>query len=126
MSTTEVLRRMLDERGVKWHNRDSESDHDDCLVFKTWWKGNLFYEESYPNGDSYTLLEARAVEGITPEQAIEATLGRETCHLIDTQFPTGDDSYFKACSGCGFWIYNRYNWEDTRFCPHCGRKVVDE
>lgn len=62
----------------------------------------------------------------TDSERTSDELGRGTCRLIDTQFPTGDDSYFKACSGCGFWIYNRYSWENTRFCPHCGRKVVDE
>lgn len=124
---TETLRAMLDERGVRWHNRDSESDPDDCLVFKTWWKGNFFYEELYPNGDSYTLLEARAVEHITPEQAVEATLGRGTCH------DKGNIERF-ICSECGCRLdLQDDDWEATmwldgaamvpNFCPNCGRRV---
>lgn len=114
MTPNETLRAMLDERGVEWRGADRD--------VRTWFDvdGILWFVLEHSDGN----LSANAVF-LTPEQAIAATLGPGTCHLIDTQFPTGDDSYFKACSGCGFWIYNRYNWENTRFCPHCGRKVVD-
>ena len=131
MTATERLRELLNERGVKWHNRDSEGDHGDCRVFKTWWKGNLFYEESYPNGDSYTLLEARAVEGITPEQAVEATLGRGTCHDIGTFKSWG----LFTCSNCSIVVQLNAAKDapeigknvPLKFCPSCGRRLeVDE
>lgn len=113
MSAIDELCRMLDERGVEYEGGERSLRWRDRY-------GIMMQAFPLANGEL-----GMGVWSCTPEQAIAATLGAGTCHLIDTQFPTGDDSYFKTCSGCGFWIYNRYNWEKTRFCPHCGRKVVD-
>lgn len=61
----------------------------------------------------------------TPEQAIDATLGRGTCH-------NAAPSYLDfLCSECGFVHYHS-DTNDTgdgnewRYCPNCGRKVVDD
>ena len=92
-------------------------------MFKTWWKGNLFYEESYPDGDSYTLLEARAVEHLTPEQAVEATLVRGTCKVMRVN---GFMEYIE-CSECGYRLFDS-GWIDIsewNFCPNCGRRIVE-
>ena len=55
--------------------------------------------------------------GVAPAQAIEATLGRVTCHNVwDTKL-TGRLRF--QCSGCG-----AVSVEITpRFCPNCGREV---
>lgn len=32
-----------------------------------------------------------------------------------------------TCSECGsWWMYPPYHLGDARFCPHCGRKVIEE
>lgn len=66
------------------------------------------------------------IVGITdPQQAIEATMGRGTCH------DTGESRVFH-CSECGFGLEDVYVENEhayppegfPRFCPWCGRKVV--
>lgn len=70
---------------------------------------------------------------ITPEQAVEATLGRGECRSVCNSV-----SEF-TCSECGFncdltsWI-SLFDGDDGRhrhhhhgmpnYCPNCGRKVV--
>ena len=44
------------------------------------------------------------------ELGIEATLGRETCQIVEGK-----------CDKCGAIVYDRPN-----FCGNCGRKVADE
>ena len=74
MTATEELRRMLDERGVEWwpmhdveagyyQDRDTEFVIDGKKYTAHEWGGRL------------------TVYGLTPEQAIAATLGRGTCHM---------------------------------------------
>lgn len=69
MSTTEVLRRMLDERGVEWGANDT------YRLLVTSWKD--------ASGHSWAFMEHRdgsfsklTAYHLTPEQAIAATLGR--------------------------------------------------
>lgn len=71
-SVTEELRAMLDERGVEW--------------WEGWDKDQTLFDGA--NGvrwtADYTLGELflRSVLPITPEQAIEATLGAGTCREV--------------------------------------------
>ena len=57
---------------------------------------------------------------ITPEQAIEATLGRGECHreCYDIDMLDGERSYW--CSTCHS---KRIRYGD-KYCPNCGAKVV--
>lgn len=67
MASTEVLRAMLDERGVKWTDHGYENH--------IWWKGFdgvRWHAENRPCVDGWR-VKVEAV--ITPEQAIAATLG---------------------------------------------------
>ena len=75
---------------------------------------------------------------VTPEQAIAATLGAETCHNASKVMDEHGQARF-ACSECGAWIDSRMLWNPEyrngespwvndcklNFCPNCGRKVVD-
>lgn len=130
MTATDELRRLLDERGVEWHSQDSASDYHDCIVFRTWWNGNCFYEELYHNGDSYTILDLRSIENITPEQAVETTLGRGECKWSYEQTDDGDEYDHKWVTYCG-WEWDAEGSDELqangrRYCPHCGGRIVKE
>lgn len=114
MTVTEELRRMLDERGVEW---TSERVSDGVLFTFT------------KDGRTYSVF-ARDMAGLemwsqylTPAQAIEATLGRGTCHNLKASWP----SLFE-CDECGYSNDDMYYGSEWRFkfCPNCGAKVVDE
>ena len=108
MSATDELRRLLDERGVEY---------------------NVVPEDAYSReyikiGNIEILTNDRdevAVYNITPEQAVDATLGRGTCRDMGR--------YCFTCSECG-WIANEPHHMLGGFypsyCPSCGRKVVGE
>ena len=108
MSATDELRCLLDERGVEY--LDSEDDT------------TIYYADS---GYRYT-YNVNPESGwaqlfgyhLTPEQAIEATLGSGECEDVSTQ-----DGRF-ICSICGCKV-----WEDAidngmlSYCPDCGLAV---
>ena len=111
MTATDELRRLLDGRGVEW-------------------RGGLL-TETMVEADGLDLLYVALPDGrvralirnyLTPEQAIEATLGRGECRN-------------KATSPLTFWCDQcdcaAEGWVDVggtlingfRYCPNCGRKV---
>lgn len=116
MTATDELRRMLDERGVEWSAPNSimaELNRDLALRMTYW--GDTFQFcaiENYGGGLS--------LSDLTPQQAIEATLGRGTCKDVGR--------YCFSCSECG-WVANEPHhvlggfWPN--YCPNCGRKVVE-
>ena len=127
MSATERLRELLDERGVEWSSPSGlNSRFADSITFI----GNGAVVSEIDGSD---LLRIN-FDG-TPEQAVEATLGRGTCRSVCNSV-----SEF-ACSECGFrcdltsWI-SLFDSDDGRhrhhhhgmpsYCPNCGRKVVGE
>ena len=72
MTATEILRRLLDERGVEWRKAPhySGESHDNETIFEG--NGIEWYTNDHMNGR----LGLRALRyEVTPEQAIEATLG---------------------------------------------------
>lgn len=104
-SATDELRRMLDERGVKWHGD-----------IATYW-GDFDAVESvfYDNA-----LEV-ALYGVSPQQAIDATLGRGTTTRTG-KHRTKYGRRIPVCERCGYGIGDmRWN-----YCPSCGAEVVDE
>ena len=128
MSATDELRRLLDERGVEWRRTPhySSESQDNETVFAG--DGIEWYANDHLNGR----LGLRALRyEVTPEQAIDATLGRGTCHDIAETPNYRNKTEFK-CSECGY-EYNAtggfgcdYGDEpDFRYCPNCGRKVVE-
>lgn len=112
MTATEELRRLLDERGVRWGAEESELDH------VTTWNANggqaMFYESKTTNPN---LLQVNYYD-LTTEQAVEATLGRGTCRMTEQ-----DDGFgWWECSECGGILPAP---DIINYCPNCGRKVVD-
>ncbi len=128
------LREGLRKRGESWHKWPDEDS--------TTWQAY-----SNPHTATESMDGTLIVTGLTPAQAISATLGAGTCH--NTQFAEMDEKAGKKysmamtalrfggfmpedepaefeCSACGKTAL--IDWEtlyDIRFCPLCGAKVVD-
>ena len=117
MTATERLRALLDERGVEWGNIDARGHESDYL---TEWQfdGNKARATAIEWSIGNLSIDI-GLYGRTPEQAVEATLGRGTCHARNDDDTCGVD----VCSACGFV------WDDDysiNYCPNCGRMVVRE
>lgn len=106
MTATDELRRLLDERGVEYDDSFGATEfHGDCgsvvVAFNSKKKDAILYVNAY----------------LTPEQAVDATLGRGTCHEC-----AGMEDMFE-CSACGMryegWALKRW----ARYCPNCGRRI---
>ena len=117
-SATEELRRLLDERGVKW--------------WEGWDKDLTCYDGA--NGVRY-LADAmlgemffRSVLPVTPAQAVEATLGKGTCHIEEQGCEW-------RCTGCGEVVGSSDPSSELHVsgnfvelwdhCPMCGRRVAE-
>jgi hypothetical protein len=128
MSATEVLRRLLDERGVEWTNPNS------CLRDEmTSWVANGFDYDAFEVPDGTLVLTAAHQDDLTPEQAVEATLGplteraakdsekdsdgRGECRIVEDEFghPT--------CSECGAMQPEDYT---VYYCWCCGCMVKED
>lgn len=114
-TATERLRALLDERGV-----GHEDDEDVTRFFGPDGFEVVMQEDIDGKLDCLTPLY------LTPEQAVEATLGRGTCRNIAPAYLDF------LCSECGFVHYHS-DANDTgdgnewHFCPNCGRLIeVDD
>ena len=127
ISTTDKLRQLLTGRGVEWLNVKYEGK-----TYGVKWRGVggiYFLVTEYDNENDDGTVYLHGVF-MTPEQAVAATLGRGTCHLVETvhqreiasEFGGGcyDETTYD-CDECGFENID-YN---IRFCGGCGREVVD-
>ena len=126
MNATDELRRMLDERGA---------EHEDYayVIADTQERCEITRIRDYAGRIKARFMSCNepgkvdvAVK-LTPKQAIAATLGRgecETCHAES-------DLSEWVCSECQCWIplglttENIGRASEWRYCPHCGRKVVE-
>lgn len=120
MKATEKLRQMLDTRGVEWQATESEIDH------VTAWIENgghaEFFESKTINHD---LLQISYYDP-TPEQAVEATMGRGTCHVESVA--RNDYGYAPQVSDYTFELScgHSVTWDERPdYCPWCGREVVE-
>lgn len=130
MTATDELRRLLDERGVEWGAEESELDH------VTTWNANggqaMFYESKTTNPN---LLQVNYYD-LTPEQAVEATLGMGTCRVVRKPVSYSDDwkesleaagvveVYTPTCSECGAYIEPPSEFTaGWNYCPNCGRRI---
>ena len=132
MTATDRLRALLDECDEYYRTSGN----------KTWWGRpidmqtgkpiNVFHNQAQPMGEDRLFVELQLA---TPEQAIAATLGAETCRADETEtIETVTDAigdygkrvtiHVMECSACGH-TYEHVNGS-YEFCPRCGRKVVDE
>ncbi|RVU97030.1 hypothetical protein EII22_08845 [Coriobacteriales bacterium OH1046] len=112
MSATDELRRLLDERGVEWGASDT------YRLLVTSWKD--------ANGHSWAFMEHRdgsfsklTAYHLTPEQVVEATLGRGTCRVARRE--TDEHAHWDYLT-CGH-ISATHSPAPPNFCPNCGRKV---
>ena len=114
MTATDTIRAMLDERGVE--HVDAEDGH----TQHTWWSDGD-HEICASNSG-----ERLAVYNLTPEQAIEATLGRGECEMVCSREYIECKVDFFECSECG-WSGAiddmTASCEYPRYCPSCGKRV---
>lgn len=127
-SSTKILRRMLDERGVEYDTAATVIGE----TVATFWHDRDGYPCSAIEGaDDIPDGEVSVQACITPAQAIAATLGAGTCHDV------GDPSDF-CCSECGVRMFTdtsdtytmiasdgRTIIKHPNYCPNCGAKVID-
>ena len=119
MSATDKLRRLLDERGVKYQTCDSE----DIKVTK--WKtpkpgvylDYAMFLEFADGGTDFTFPSST----VTPEQAIAATLGGGECEVTSHYYYDDYDLHEFELS-CGH-SYTMHDDMPYPFCPICGKKV---
>ena len=130
MTATETLRQLLDERGVEYRFKESTK----------------VFEWHFDGTDGEGSAHATEVNGginiiacsLTPEQAVEATLGRGTCHTVSmdcfgnppfNQSGLNGNSTACGCSECGApWstvglFRGNQLKHNFKACPICGRKV---
>lgn len=123
MTATETLRALLDERGVEWRAKDWTDDYSDGVWSCTGWNGYVAVNkdnDDSPNRDGKVFVSGY----FTPEQAVEATLGRGTCQVDSTENWLPAERYHR-CKHCGafFAVLDASSDIPPRFCPNCGRKV---
>ena len=120
MNATKELRKLLDQRDVSWRPSAWSPQYE--TYYQT--DNGVGVVASEINGKITVRFESR----ITPEQAVEATVGRETCKI----------SYERKCSECGAYISDNASMyrmsvgdgcftvksRRPNFCPNCGRNVV--
>lgn len=134
MTATERLRALLDKRGVEYETYHDAAITEVDAVF--WQDRNGQPCSAIGNADDIPrrMLSVQCV--ISPEQAVDATLGRVTCHDADVC------GYF-VCSECEALVklhsigrsyvdewgkrwYATSNDHGFNYCPNCGRRVVNE
>lgn len=115
-SATETIRAMLDERGVEWTEPNNKA-----RSHTTYWTAGALRCIAVEFTDGMVSI-ASSSDDLTPEQAIEATLGRGECR-------NAAPSYLDfLCSECGFVHYHSDtndtgDGNDWNFCPNCGKAV---
>lgn len=118
MTATDELRRLLDERGVEWRERKWGAKHSVTIFWRA--RGVRWHYRENQYGE----LRLHA-DGLSPAQAIDATLGR-TCHMHDAG---GEFIGYKMrqliCTSCGRSVIVSAGCEEPRYCQLCGAKVVD-
>ena len=105
MSATEEMRRLLDERGVR---------HFDTGGVTEFVGSNGRICRTYTRPEPITVDVA--IIAAKPEQAVEATFGRGTCHVEDYE-----GAGIGVCSECGAAQPDDYT---VYYCWNCGAKVV--
>lgn len=112
MSATDELRSLLDEHGIEWwYDPHVSQDHTE------WMTDRMAFTSLGFDGD---MLTVKTISKMTPEQAIDATMGRETCQDV------GFAPYLFECSECGkVHLRNAAYVDMPNYCPNCGRRVVE-
>ena len=123
MTKTEVLRSLLDERGIEWNGFEPNP-----WVKTTSWDIDASdpkygVEAGFDEfDDGVTLLR---FWNATPEQAIVATLGTWTCQLKQASWDDGTCTWGCICTACDAHLEHETGY-GYNFCPNCGRRVVPD
>jgi hypothetical protein len=123
-SSTKIVRRLLDERGVEWTVPD-ESWNQDSI---TYWKVGSIKWVAFESENDTLWLNCNSVIDLIPAQAIAATLGAGTCwlHDCDGSFSSVSRPVWRCDCGAFMTQYtDATTYHKPRFCPNCGQKVVD-
>lgn len=118
-SKTEQLRKLLDDRGVKWKALSDRQEGDYTITATRWHDsdgGLLTMCICEPDGSTWDFFWYP-----TPEQAVEATLGRGTCKMEKKY--DGLARGWWECSECGGVAPAP---DKFSYCPYCGRRVANE
>ncbi len=116
MTATEQLRNLLDGYCACWFPVDAK---------RTKWQ---YAGEEYVAYElDGRLLVDVPMKIMTPEEAVESTLGSDTCFvysklLIDGEYVSS--SYYEFEMQCG----EGFTWNDKeppKYCPCCGKKVAE-
>lgn len=108
-STTERLRQFLDERGVEWGEALTD------LSRQTHWSTERYWCAFTEWNGTVDIADTLTVYHVSPEQAVEATLGRGTCKVVSKPC----DMWECEC-GKAWW-----HGGAPSYCPSCGRKVEE-
>ena len=115
MTATDELREGLRKRGESWHKWPDD--------YSTTWQAY-----SNPHTATESMDGTLIVTGLTPAQAIEATLGRGTCHDKNGF----DPELGFECTVCGAMVdtymvtpMEMGHVRQFAYCPFCGRHVVE-
>lgn len=114
-SATETIRAMLDERGVEWTEPNNKA-----RSHTTYWTAGFLRCIAVEFNDGMVSIASSSGD-ITPEQAIEATLGRGECKWEPADFITEGEWWNTSCG-------ESFTWEPygtPNYCPNCGRAVVE-
>ena len=120
-SATERLRALLTERGAEW---DSAAAIVSGVVATFWCDRDGYQCSAVEGADDIPFGNVSLQACVTPAQAIDATLGRGTCHPVFEVDAMSEDERVGeyVCSECGE-TFNDGRGEFPRYCPNCGRKV---
>ena len=110
MTATDELRAELTKRWVEWK---APASFDGTARYDTTAGGYWFHEF---NGKI-------TIHGLTPAQAVEATLGRRTCHLKPWEMERDTGFYDCMECDCGY-VADVADWASWHFCPSCVRQNV--
>ena len=119
MIATEELRRLLDERGVAWDVLQAYEGGE----MTRWRDSEGRFVTAYDDGVMTFFVDFYWQP--TAKQAIDATLGRGTCELVNAADDLGKGTQSCMCDACGYTALDDW-WDEFKYCPNCGRKVVDE
>lgn len=114
-SSTQILRRLLDERGVEWWNETDPKPQGVTMAHVD--EQLIEYHENVNGSIGYHVYN---MHDLTPAQAVEATLGRGTT-TRHGKFRTKYGRSAPCCECCGYGIGDA-RWH---YCPSCGAEVVD-
>ena len=128
---TERLRALLDELALEYECDDQEETIYQDEQRETCWKGfnglYFYFHEWVNSGD--TQLRMVCEYCLTPEQAVDRTLGPGRCHISvhDNLAETdGMGDVWLECDACNWQMLLEPSTPRFNFCPNCGAEVVDE